>query len=535
MSMVTKRSAHDRPFIASAAIIAAFCALAMASCAGAPEPATAAPPAAPAAAAPTPAAPPAAPAPAAQPKPEPKAWSLPAKPVSAWKLPDTPGAFMKANLGSLERRTLSNGVEVIVKKNPANRVFSLKLVLEGGAALASPDKAGLEAMTLATMVRGSAEYPYSEIQRLRYETSSGIGYSAASYDMASLELNTIDTYWDALFKVFVDCVTRPSFDPAQFAQVQNDFRVAVQKTMSDPYSYAVSKLHDSMFAGHPYAADFQGTAASVASITLDDVKRFYESTMSADRMFVVAVGNFDVESLVSALEASIGRLPRKAAAKPKPPRLEPKPGLQLEAFDKSKGIAYVRGDYPIADPASPDFVTLQLAYSMLDELLFSIVRTDHGACYSTWSRAYGFASPYASLVVFKTDKPGEVKLWVDEAIALLASGKTMNVRGGDDKYAPIESTIEAYKAKYVNAFFGNQQTNAETASQLASSRLYFGDHAEYLRFVDKIGAVSAADVVAAVKAYVVGAPIRWIVVADKPTLSTVDPAAYASFTGTVAR
>ncbi len=461
------------------------------------------------------------------------AWKLPETPVSRWKLPSTPSAYMQANLPGIETRILANGATLIVKKNPANRIFSMKVAFKGGSALVSPDKAGLEAMTLALMARGSTTYPYAELQRLQYEKSSAIGSTASSYDWASLDLNTIDKYWDEIFRVFADCALHPAFDPAQFAIVQNDFRVAIQKSMADPYNYAVTKLHDKMFAGHPYAAEFGGTAASISNITLDDVKSYYARTIGADRMVVVAVGNFDADALAASLNATIGAIPSKGVAIPPVGHFTPKAALYLEKFDKSKGVAYVRGDFPIADIKSPDFPTLQLAFSMLDELLFSIVRTDHGACYSVWSRAFGFLSPYGSLVVYKTDKPGAAKGWVDESIALLASGKTLNLKGGEDKYAPIASTIDAYKAKYINAFFGNQETNAQTATQLASSYLYFGDHTEYLRFIDKINAISADDVVAAINAYVVNAPVSWIVVADQATLATVDKTRFDGFTGTV--
>lgn len=460
-------------------------------------------------------------------------WKLPESPVSEWKLAATPGAYMQANLPTIETRVLANGATLIVKKNPANRIFSMKIAFRGGSALVPPDKAGLEAMTLALMARGSIDHPYAELQRLQYEKSSSIGYTASSYDWSSLDLNTIDKYWDELFKIFADCALHPAFDPAQFAIVQNDFRVSIQKSMADPYNFAVTRLHDKMFAGHPYAAEFGGTAASVSSITLEDIKAFYERTMGADRMVVVAVGNFDADALAASLNATIGTIPAKSVVIPPVGRYKASAALYLEKFDKSKGVAYVRGDYPIADIKSPDFATQQLAYSMLDELLFSIVRTDHGACYSVWSRAFGFLNPYGSLVVYKTDKPSAAKGWVDESIALLASGKTLNIKGGSEKYAPIASTIDAYKAKYVNAFFGNQETNAQTATQLATSYLYFGDHTEYLRFIDKINAISADDVVAAVNAYVVNAPISWIVVADQATLAAVDKTKFAAFTGTV--
>ncbi|MBU0926282.1 MAG: insulinase family protein [Spirochaetes bacterium] len=528
----TPRSPERRPSapvavaLAAAALAAAFAA---SSCVSSPEPEPD-----PAASAPVAAAQ-AAPAAAAATgtAPERTPWSLPGEPVSAWTMPSAPSAFMRANLPTIETRTLANGVTLIVKKNPANRVFSMKIAFRGGSAMTGPERAGIEAMTLAMLARGSTAYPYAALQRAQYERSSSIGYSASSYDWASFDLNTIDKYWDEMFAIYADCALSPAFDPAQFAVVQNDFKVSIQKSLADPYNFAVTRLHGKMFAGHPYAAEFGGSAESVAAITLDDVKAYYRDAMSADRMVVVAVGNFDADALAASLNATVGSMPRKGIAVPAVERFEPKEALYLERFDKSKGVAYVRGDFPIADPRSPDFPTLQLAFSMLDELLFSIVRTDHGACYSVWSKAFGFESAYGSLVVYKTDRPGEAKGWVDEAIALLASGKTLNVKGGDEKYAPIASTIEAYKAKYINSFFGSQQTNAETAAQLVAGSVYFGDHLEYLRFIDKVNAIRPEDVVAAIKAYVVDAPVSWIVVADQGTLSKVDATRFERFTGTV--
>jgi zinc protease len=460
-------------------------------------------------------------------------WSLPTTPISGWKLPVQPSAYMAANLPGIQTRTLANGVTLIIKQNPANRVFTMKLAFRGGSAMTSPQKAGIEAMTLALMARGSASYPYAAIQRVQYEKSSAIGYSAASYDWASFDLNTIDKYWDEMFTIFADCALNPAFDPAQFTVVQNDFKVRVQRSMADPYSFAVTTLHDRMFVGHPYAAEFSGNPESVSAITLEDIKSYYRQAMGADRLVVVAVGNFDADELADSLNATIGRLPRTGVEIPATGLFEPQQILHLVPFEKSPGVAYVRGDFPIADRNSPDFVTLQLAYSMLDELLFSIVRTEHGAAYSVWARAFGFASPYGSLVVYRTDRPGPAKGWVDEAVALLASGRTLNLKGGGDKYAPIASTIEAYKAKYINQFYGSQQTNAEIATQLATSYIYSGDHLEYLRLIDKITAIRPQDIVAAVRAYVVAAPISWIVVSDQATLDGVDSSSFNSFTGKV--
>ncbi len=438
-------------------------------------------------------------------------------------------SFYTANVDTIVVKTLSNGIPLIVKKNAANRVYSLKVAYSGGVALAPEGKAGIEAMTLALMARGSASYSYDDLQLMQYEKSSAIGSSANGFDWASFDLMTIDKYWDGMFAAFADCVMNPSFAPDQFAQVQNEFRVAAQKNMSDPYSYAVSKLAKKAFAGHPYASDYSGDVESIAGMKLSDLQAYYRDALQADRMVLVAVGDFDADELYKELDGTFGTIPRKGLSVPELPALEIRAALTLEAFEKSKGIAYVRGNYPIAPVQSPDFTALQLAYSMLNELLFSIVRTEHGACYSTWATAHGFMDSYGSLVVYKTDRPAEVKAWVDEAIAILASGKTLNLRGGEG-YAEISSTLEAYKAKFVNGFFGNQQTNAQMAAQLASSYIYYGDAVEYLRFIDKVHAVSAEDIVRVMNDYVVSAPVSWIVLSDSATLSKVREDDYLRFT-----
>ena len=110
--MTRKHASRPRAGIIAAAAISA--ALIAASCAGGPAPAPEATAQAPEAVAAAPAASP--------------ARGLPSEPVSTWKLPAETGKFMRANLPTIETRTLANGVKLIVKKNPANRVYSMKVV-----------------------------------------------------------------------------------------------------------------------------------------------------------------------------------------------------------------------------------------------------------------------------------------------------------------------------------------------------------------------------------------------------------------------
>ena len=439
-------------------------------------------------------------------------------------------SFYELNKGSITVKTLSNGIPVIIKKNPANKVYNLKVVLKGGVAMLKPEQAGLEALTLALMTRGSEKYSYEFLKRTMYEKSSSISYSAIGYDYSTFDLNTLDKYWKELFPVFTDVFMNPSMLPEMFKQVQNDLKVAAQKSTTDQYEFTVAELHKAMFAGHPYAIEAKGTVQTITALTLDDVKNFYAATFGAERLFIVAVGNFDDTALFKDLEATFGKIQKKNITIPEVPKWIPKADLLLVPFKTARGVAHVRGDYPIAPVTDKDFLIQQFANSILNELLFSIVRTDNGGCYSVWANAHGFKNSYGSLVVFKTNKPSSAKLWVDQAIKLLASGKTLNIKGKGDKYAPLTETIGAYKAKYINSFFGNQVTNAEQASQLASSFLYFNDAYEYLRLADKINAITPEDVIRVVNKTLVNGIITWIVVSDQASLNSVNKDNFSKFT-----
>ena len=57
-------------------------------------------------------------------------------------------------------------------------------------------------------------------------------------------------------------------------------------------------------------------------------------------------------------------------------------------YEPSGDAAYVRGNFPLPSPDHPDYLAIRLAFNMLDDLFFEILRTRNGACYSV--RAYPY-------------------------------------------------------------------------------------------------------------------------------------------------
>lgn len=439
-----------------------------------------------------------------------------------------PGPFYKANIGDFETRTLSNGIKLYVKRNRTNRVLNLKLVMLGGSSTVPPAKAGLDGTTLALLSRGSASYGYESILDAEYRSSSSISYSAG-YDYSSYDLNCIDLYLPELLDIYLDGFLRPAFPADRFRDVRNEAAQAQEARMGDPDQRGRFLGTQAIFEGHPYASDPAGTPESLEAVSLEDVKAHHASLLNADRIFLAAVGNFDVDALAAKLESALGGIPRKGPVAPVAGPAKTSGSPILEAHPASEGVAYIQGYFRIPGRQDRDYVPFALAADMLDDLMFNVVREKYGACYSVGAFFRPAASSYGILWLYQVSDIEGVRRYVKEASDYLAAGNLIRSKDpatGQYVLASIADRLPAYRNKYVNAVFANQRTNADIAAQVVRSVVYAGDPADYLRTPDRIAAVTPADVQRVYKTWFLGQSFRWVIVSDEAGLKRVPVGEY---------
>jgi zinc protease len=442
-------------------------------------------------------------------------------------------SYARESLPSFSTFALSNGMPVIVKRSSANRVEHIALAIRGGSAASSPAEAGIEELALKVMARGSSKHPYAEIQSLLDETSSGIG-SYSTLDCSVYSLTTLDKYFARLFPVWVDTLVAPAFKQEDFDKELSEARLALEAKEQDPWAKTGIEMNKIFFAGHPYAASPDGTEESLAAASLAEIKDWYSARMRSGSLFVVAVGDFDPRALRAELEASLGKLPAS-----EPTALHPAPpiprrtawSLAKVEFPQSKGMGYLRGDFAAPSYSDPDYMSLSIGMKMLTDLLFNVVRDKHAAVYSPSAFIRGFDANYGSISLFKTKSPAQAKAYVDEAVAILASGRTVAVdpRSSKDGFAPFADALDAAKARFVNELYESQATNAAIAERIISSAILTGDYRSYLLDVDRIRAVKADDVKAALDKYFLKGSIAWVALGSADVLIPVQQPDFERF------
>lgn len=442
-------------------------------------------------------------------------------------------SYVRENAPTFMKTVLSNGIPVYMKVQSANRVFHVALTLSGGSLVTPPEEAGWEKIALATMARSSQRYPYEQAASILDRTSSSIRASA-QFEYSTFSLTTLDKYRDELLPLWGDMLTAPSFAQSDFDKAKEDATLALQSMDQDPWSATQKLMNLTYFKDHPYGVNPEGSETSIGPMVSADATRWYKDHFSADRIFVVAVGDFNPVDLAKSLESLLGGIPNvKLGPVPKPAAFPAGPSgtIVTQGHDQSKGSIYLRGDFAAPAPGSPDYFATALAARLFSDLLFSVVRDKYGAVYTPSAMIRSFEANYGSIMIYKTSAPDTIKKYIDEAARYLSAGRVVSVdpaRTGADGYMSITDAIDTYKQLYINEYFEAVRSNAAIASLMIRSVLQTGDPSDWLKDQRRIDAIDVGSVRKAFETYIMNGALTWVAVGDQALLDKLNQSDFSS-------
>jgi zinc protease len=101
----------------------------------------------------------------------------------------------------------------------------------------------------------------------------------------------------------------PRFDDEPTERVRRQILIRLKAENENPNRMASRALTASMFPGHPYGRNDDGTPESVAAITKTDLTQWTRERFAKDRLIVAAVGDITPAQLGQALDQIFGALP----------------------------------------------------------------------------------------------------------------------------------------------------------------------------------------------------------------------------------
>ena len=396
-----------------------------------------------------------------------------------------------------------NGLKVLVKRREGNQTVVAGLFLKGGARNVTAANAGIEDLMLDVASEATLNFPREklrkELARLGTSISSGVNLDYSGLTLASTRAN-----FDRSWEMFTDAALRPSFTNEDVERVKNRLVLSLRDDADTPDSYVQLLQARAAYAGHPYMNNPRGTAEVVARLTAEDLRRYHKQMMETSRLLIVIVGDLNPQLLRQRITASFGKLPR-GNYRPGPlPPLEFSSST-VEVTQRDLPTNYVHGVFTAPGVDAADIYPMRVASSILQNRLFVEIRVRRNLSYAPEAFLWSQGSNLGGISVSSTDANQSVRIMLDEIERLQREQIS-----ADD----LKGTIQHYLTRY----YLGQETNAAQAGELAQAELIGGGWRNATTFMDKISAVTTADVQRVAQKYM--RHIRFVVLGDPKSVDT---------------
>jgi predicted Zn-dependent peptidase len=372
-----------------------------------------------------------------------------------------------------------NGLKVLVKRREGSQTVAAGLFIRGGVANINASNAGIEALMLDVATEASANFPRDRMRRETSRMGTVIG-NGSNYDYSALTMASTRANFDRSWDVFTDIALRPSFNKDDFARVQARVVSGLRDDTDQPDTYLQRLQERVAYTGHPYLNRPDGTAENVSRMTAEDLRAYHQKIMQTSRLLLVIVGDLDAALLKTRIADSFGKLPRGAYKPQMPPPLAFSAST-VEVTTRELPTNYIQGMFTAPPITSPDIYPMRVASSILRDRVFEEVRVKRNLSYAPDAFLRSQGANIGGIYVTAVDANQAVRVMLNEIARL------QNV--------PIsQEDIKGVIAQFLTTYYMGQETNAAQAGELAQYELLGGGWRNSLLFLEKLGAVTPADV-----------------------------------------
>jgi zinc protease len=399
---------------------------------------------------------------------------------------------------NFRERTLPNGLAVITAQERSSPTVSIQVWYKVGSKDDPDKRSGFAHLFEHLMFKSTKNMPDEKMDRLT-EDVGGWNNASTSDDVTNYYEVVPSNYLETLLWAEADRmsslnVTDKNF-PSERDVVKEEFNTGV---LAPPYGrlfYAIDKLS---FSVHPYKRPTIGSKEDLDAANIEDVRAFHKTFYRPDNAVLIVVGDFEQRQLDSWIDKYFARIPRPAAAIPRVTVKEPERTAEKRFDERGPNVPLpaVAITYLAPPVSSPDADALRVAESILSNgessrLYQSLVYTQQVA-----AEAFGSANLRQDTGIFVLG-------------AILAGGK-QPAEGerallAELKRMQTEPVTKAELDKAVNQLVANalreRETNSGKAFAIGNAAVIVGDVRRVNTDIERLQAVTAADVQRVMKKY----------------------------------
>jgi zinc protease len=424
--------------------------------------------------------------------------------------PPAGGAPKPFTVPAHETYELPNGMKVTLVPYGNLPKVTLHLVVRTGNLNEPADMPGLADLAGKLMKEGTTSKSSKQIA----EDSANMGGAitiTVGVDESDADTDVLSEFGPRAAALLADVAEHPLFPESELPRLKNDALRQLSIAKSVPQSMALERFRKILYGDHPYGTVF-ATENSIKRTTIADIKKYYEGNFGAARAHLYVAGRFDGGEMKKAVATAFGGWAKGAAPLISTPKVKPQHVLDVTDRPGAAQSILLLG-LPVPDPTSPDAIPLAVTNVLLGgsfgSRITSNIREQKGYTYSPRSeisRRYHDA------------------YWAESAdVTTQYTGPSLKEIFGEierlSKEPPGDAELKGIQ-RYMSGLFVIQNSSRSALIAQLRNVDFQGLGENYLKtYVQKINAVTPADVQKQTARYIKPDEMTIVVVGDKAKIS----------------
>jgi zinc protease len=198
------------------------------------------------------------------------------------------------------KASLSNGMKIRGIVQNELPLVQYSIVIDGGHMLDKVEKAGVASMVAAMMNEGTKNRTPEELEDAIGLLGASIRVTSGNEDI-SVEVSSMAKNFEKTLALVQEILLEPRWDEEQFPLVKSRIINTLKRNAASPDYLASSTLNKLIFGDNILAIDATGSETTVSSITMDDLKDYYNKYLSPSISKFLVVGDVNEIKVKAAL------------------------------------------------------------------------------------------------------------------------------------------------------------------------------------------------------------------------------------------
>jgi len=316
-------------------------------------------------------------------------------------------AFPGPAHAAVEKTILSNGLTLMVKREPESRTAAIEVFIRVGAAQENESTEGIGHLLAGTILSGSEGRTPRRLAELVSEVGGNFR-AVWQWDYIEIYAVTLPGMCDEAIGLLSESISSPSFEPEAVESARSAILKQMKALEDNQYSTGYNLLVTQVHKGDPYGRPYLGSPDVIESIRPAHLEAFYRKYVVPSSIVISVVGNVDSMRISRLVELRFGGMdyvPQKPTGVPFKWRDE-QPSEPEPTAPEQTAASYVMIGWVAPGASEKDYPAACIANVLLggnkSSLMFTKLREGQGIGYQVGSiypplRKSGHIAAYVGL------------------------------------------------------------------------------------------------------------------------------------------